>query len=229
MAPATSAARSRRTPPDHSVPARRRLDATRSLAPSDRGRPPREAPRRVAAADPDPPLMALFSLADLAGHASTDRRVSRLEKTNRESRIAERDDYGVWRAGVGRGIDRGIGGASPRSPDRSADARSAGHVLGPVALAAGKRLASPVVGAGSCPSALTAAVPHLRPAPGKPAGRAPTDTSAPGYFRMLTARATISATVTMEMTDCRAMASLAQRDSGSTSVGLNAEALVNAR
>ena len=56
-----------------------------------------------------------------------------------------------------------------------------------------------------------------------------TDTSAPGYFRMLTARATISATVTMEMTDCRAMASLAQRDSGITSVGLNADALVNAR
>ena len=105
-------------------------------------------------------------------------------------------------------------------------------MLGPVALAAGKRLAAPVVGAGSCPSALTAAVPHLRAAPGKPAGRAPglaTDTSAPGYFRMLTARATISATVTMEMTDCRAMASFAQRDSGITSVGLNAEALVNAR
>ena len=152
--------------------------------------------------------------------------------SRRLTAIAERDDYGVLRAGVGRDIDRGIGGVSPRSPDRSADARSAGHVLGPVALAAGKRLAAPVVGAGSCPSALTAAVPHLRPAPGKPAGRAPglaTDTSAPGYFRMLTARATISATVTMEMTDCRAMASLAQRDSGSTSVGLNADALVNAR
>ena len=71
-----------------------------------------------------------------------------------------------------------------------------------------------------------------RPTPGKPAGRAPglaTDTSAPGYFRMLTARATISATVTMEMTDWRAMASFAQRDSGITSVGLNADALVNAR
>ena len=46
---------------------------------------------------------------------------------------------------------------------------------------------------------------------------------------MLTARATTSATVTMEMTDCRAMASFAQRDSGITSVGLNADALVNAR
>jgi hypothetical protein len=70
------------------------------------------------------------------------------------------------------------------------------------------------------------------PAPGKPAGRAPglaTDISAPGYFRMLTARATTSATVTMEMTDCRAMASFAQRDSGRTSVGLNADALVKAR
>ena len=104
--------------------------------------------------------------------------------------------------------------------------------MGPVALAAGKRLAAPVAGAGSCPSALTAAVPAPKAGSGKPAGRAPglaTDTSAPGYFRMLTARATISATVTMEMTDCRAMASLAQRDSGSTSVGLNADALVNAR
>ena len=63
-------------------------------------------------------------------------------------------------------------------------------------------------------------------------GRAPgltAVTSAPGYFKMLTARATISATVTMEMTDCRVMASFAQRDSGITSVGLNADALVNAR
>src|SRR5215471_12055866 len=101
---------------------------------------------------------------------------------------------------------------SPRFPDRSADARSAGHVPGPGVLATGKRLVAPAVGAGSSPSA------------GKPAGRAPglaTDTSAPGYFRMLTARATISATVTMEMTDCRAIASFAQRDSGITSVGLN--------
>jgi hypothetical protein len=46
---------------------------------------------------------------------------------------------------------------------------------------------------------------------------------------MLTARATISATVTMETTDCRVMASFAQRDSGITSLGLNAAALVNAR
>ena len=66
----------------------------------------------------------------------------------------------------------------------------------------------------------------------KPTDQCPglaTDTSVPGYFRMLTARATISATVTMETTDCRVMASLAQRDSGITSVGLNAAALVNAR
>ncbi len=62
-------------------------------------------------------------------------------------------------------------------------------------------------------------------AAGHPAGFA----SPAFYFKMLTARATTSATVTMEMTDCRAMASLAQRDSGSTSVGLNADALVNAR
>ncbi len=52
---------------------------------------------------------------------------------------------------------------------------------------------------------------------------------APGYFRMLTARATIRATVTMETADCKVMASLAQRDSGITSVGLNAAALVKAR
>ena len=45
--------------------------------------------------------------------------------------ITEREDHGVWRAGVGRGIDRGIGGVSPRSSDLSADARSDGHVLGP--------------------------------------------------------------------------------------------------
>src|SRR5581483_5930572 len=49
------------------------------------------------------------------------------------------------------------------------------------------------------------------------------------YLKMLTARATISATVTMEMADCTVMASLAQRDSGITSVGLNADALVKAR
>ena len=52
---------------------------------------------------------------------------------------------------------------------------------------------------------------------------------APGYFKMLTARATIRATVTMETADCKVMASLAQRDSGITSVGLNAAALVKAR
>ena len=100
-------------------------------------------------------------------------------------------------------------------------------------LAAGKRLAAPVAGAGSCLSALTAAVPapQARLRVSRPA-RCPglaADASVPGYFKMLTARATISATVTMEMTDCRVMASLAQRDSGITSVGLNAEALVKAR
>ena len=94
----------------------------------------------------------------------------------------------------------------------------------------GKR---PVAPGGPSPSAMTAAVtgPRGRLRVNRPAG-APgpaAGTSAPGYFKMLTARATISATVTMEMTDCRAMASFAQRDSGITSVGLNADALVNAR
>ena len=86
--------------------------------------------------------------------------------------------------------------------------------------------------AGSSPSALTAAVTAPKAGSrqtGRPGSGPGGLTSAPGYFRMLTARATISATVTMEMADCRAMASFAQRDSGSTSVGLNAEALVNAR
>ena len=101
--------------------------------------------------------------------------------------------------------------------------------LGPVVLAAGKRLAAPeghrIVSPGC----------HDRSqgrAPGELAGRAPglaAGAPAPGYFRMLTARATISATVTMETTDCKVMASFAQRDSGITSVGLNAAALVNAR
>ena len=49
------------------------------------------------------------------------------------------------------------------------------------------------------------------------------------YWRMLTARATTSATVTIEMADWSVIASFAQRDSGITSVGLNAAALVNAR
>ena len=86
---------------------------------------------------------------------------------------------------------------------------------------------------GSFPSAMTAAVtaPRGRLRVNRPAG-APdlaAGISAPGYFKMLTARATISATVMMEMTDCRAMASFAQRDSGITSAGLNADALVKAR
>jgi hypothetical protein len=82
------------------------------------------------------------------------------------------------------------------------------------------------------PAGLTAAVTAPGPASGAWAGRAPglaAGIPAPGYFRMLTARATIRATVTMEMADCRVMASLAQRDSGITSVGLNAAALVKAR
>jgi hypothetical protein len=44
---------------------------------------------------------------------------------------------------------------------------------------------------------------------------------------MLTARATTSATVTIETADCTVMAILAQRVSGMTSVGLKAAALVN--
>ena len=118
---------------------------------------------------------------------------------------------------------------SPCCPDRSADARSDGHVLGPGGLTTGERLAAPEADAGSpVPSAMTAA----RPAPGESAGRAPglaASTPAPGYFKMLTARATISATVTIETTDCKVMASLAHRDSGITSAGLNAAALVKAR
>jgi hypothetical protein len=46
---------------------------------------------------------------------------------------------------------------------------------------------------------------------------------------MFTARATTSTMVTIEMTDCTLIAIFAQRESGITSVGLNAVALVNAR
>jgi hypothetical protein len=49
------------------------------------------------------------------------------------------------------------------------------------------------------------------------------------YLRMLTARATTRATVTIEMADCAVMPIFAQRDSGMTSVGLKAAALVNDR
>jgi len=60
---------------------------------------------------------------------------------------------------VGREIDRGIGAVLPCGPDRSADARSEGHVLGPGVLATGKRLAAPEAGTGSLvPAAMTAAV-----------------------------------------------------------------------
>ena len=47
------------------------------------------------------------------------------------------------------------------------------------------------------------------------------------YFKMLTARATTSATVTNEIADCTSMIAFAQRDNGMTSVGLNAVAFVN--
>ena len=47
------------------------------------------------------------------------------------------------------------------------------------------------------------------------------------YFKMLTARAMTRATVTSETSDCASMVSLAHRDSGITSVGLKAVALVN--
>ena len=49
------------------------------------------------------------------------------------------------------------------------------------------------------------------------------------HFRMLTARATTRATVTIETAACTVMAIFAQRDSGMTSVGLKAAALVNER
>jgi len=104
-------------------------------------------------------------------------------------------------------MSRGSERVSPCCPDRSADARSDGHVLGPGGLTTGKRLAAPEAGSG----------PGCWHFP------------APGYFKMLTARATIRATVTIETTDCTVMASLAHRDSGITSVGLNAAALVKAR
>ncbi len=47
--------------------------------------------------------------------------------------------------------------------------------------------------------------------------------------RMLTARDTTSATVTIEIIDCTVMATFAHRDRGIMSVGLNAEAFVKAR
>ncbi len=47
--------------------------------------------------------------------------------------------------------------------------------------------------------------------------------------KMLTARATTSATVTRDTADCRVIAIFDQRDSGMVSVGLKAVALVNAR
>jgi hypothetical protein len=50
-----------------------------------------------------------------------------------------------------------------------------------------------------------------------------------GYFKMLTARATTSATVTSDTIDWAAMSILAQRDIGSVSVGEKAVALVKLR
>ena len=103
-------------------------------------------------------------------------------------------------------------------------------MLGPGVLATGKRLAAP---AGSFPvrPGRSRNRTHGRLQLSRPAGLRAWRLILPrrGYFRMLTARATTSATVMMEMTDCRVMASFAQRDSGITSVGLNADALVNAR
>lgn len=49
------------------------------------------------------------------------------------------------------------------------------------------------------------------------------------YLRMLTARAMTRARVTSETRDCPSMVSLAHRDSGMTSVGLKAVALVKER
>ena len=46
---------------------------------------------------------------------------------------------------------------------------------------------------------------------------------------MFTARDTTRATVTIEMSACTVIATLAQRDMGMTSVGLNAEAFVKDR
>jgi hypothetical protein len=47
------------------------------------------------------------------------------------------------------------------------------------------------------------------------------------YFKMFTARAMTSATVINEIADWTSIVSFAQRDSGMTSVGLNAVAFVN--
>jgi hypothetical protein len=47
------------------------------------------------------------------------------------------------------------------------------------------------------------------------------------YFSMLTARAITSATVMTDTIECSIIVSFAQRESGITSVGLNAVALVN--
>ncbi len=49
------------------------------------------------------------------------------------------------------------------------------------------------------------------------------------YRRMLTARAMTRTTVTIDTADCSSMAVFAHRDSGMTSVGLDAAALVNDR
>ena len=122
---------------------------------------------------------------------------------------------------------------APSTPAACIPARSAGSCAElPACSAVGNSCVRNRSLPGSSPSAViatvTAPMADSRSAGGwapGPAARA----SAPGYFKMLTARATTSATVTMEMTDCRAMASFAQRDSGITSVGLNADALVNAR
>ena len=54
-------------------------------------------------------------------------------------------------------------------------------------------------------------------------------TPPPDNGRIFTARETTRATVMIEITDCTVIAIFAHRDSGMTSVGLNAAAFVKAR
>ena len=68
---------------------------------------------------------------------------SRLGQTSR--------DHGVWRAGSDARSIAESERVLPYCPDRSADARSDSHVLGPGVLATGKRLVALQVGVGSLP------------------------------------------------------------------------------
>jgi hypothetical protein len=88
----------------------------------------------------------------------------------------------------------------------------------------------------TCRAAAPSSVPRQRSRPGSQAGSRwitedALSCSVVGicYLRMLTARAMTRARVTSEIRDCPSMVSLAHRDSGMTSVGLKAVALVKER